>query len=277
MPDQDYVVLLALLCAVLLITAVIPAPARAPRHEVGANLTLLGVGAALAILAGVLALAQLPVHSAFCGSLAWLTVMPCLWMARGPWPAEGYDADEDEDDGGGEPWSRWPGAPPSPDGRRPQLAPASLADVRVASARPVVRPSTAAHLQQPAVASHRLPPSPAPPAAAPPAPSAALAPGEAAAPPAAVESAVPSRRRRLSPRPRGERGDHRSIVHKRAAQPHTGRRRRASLRRRVLRRCRMWLWVPPPECVTFVEPDHDQLRQRPGSDRDRDARFTPQG
>jgi len=59
------------------------------------------------------ALAHLPVHSAASEALAWLTVMPCLWMARAPLPAEGYE-DEDEDDDGGEPWPRWPGAPPSP-------------------------------------------------------------------------------------------------------------------------------------------------------------------
>jgi hypothetical protein len=127
--DQNYAVLAGFQFSVLLVALVIPAPERPPRHEAGLHLALLFVGAGLAILAGVLALAHLPVHSAACGALAWLPVMPCLWMARAPLPAQGpgYSEDEDEDDDGGEPWPRWPGAPPSPQDRRPELASSSWA------------------------------------------------------------------------------------------------------------------------------------------------------
>jgi hypothetical protein len=265
--DQDYAVLAALLFTILLIAVIIPAPTRAPWHEAGMQTTLLGAGAAMAILGGVLALAHLPLHSAVCGALAWLVVMPCVWMVRGPAPAEGhgYGEGEDEDDDGGEPWPRWPGTPLAPEGRRPELAPAGLAGVRSAFAPPAARPLTATHMPQHAIAS-------APPAA----PDAtSTVPTSATQPPGApcpVEPTAPTHQRRLKPRPRGQRADHHSIVHKRAAEPHIGRRRRATLRRRFLRRCRMWLWVESPECVTFAEPQHARLRRRPAVD---EARSTP--
>jgi hypothetical protein len=269
-PDQDYAVLAGFLFSVLLIALVIPAPERPPRHEAGLHLTLLFVGAGLAILAGVLALAHLPVHSAASGALAWFTVMPCVWMARAPLPAEGYGyyEEEDEDDDGGEPWPRWPGAPPSPQDRRPELAPSGLAGA-VAWARPAAHPSPAAHLPQHVIARQE----PAPCAAAAPAAMAASALASSA-----TEQPAVVQPRRLKPRPRDTRADHRSIVHIRAAEePCTGRRRRASLPRRVLTRCRMWLWPEPPECVTFVEPEHDheQLRRRPEVDRRHDSHSAP--
>jgi len=308
-PDQDYATIAALLCSVLLIALIIPAPTRAPRHEVGMQLTLLGLGAALAILAGVYALAQLPVHSAGSGALAWLIVMPCLWLARGPRPAEGYGyEDEEEDDDGGEPEPRRPGAPPFPGGSRPERARAGLAGAGMAWARPTGRPLTQAHLPQHAIASHPAVASAVVEASAGAAgsagaaasavaaasiPAAASAVVQASAPPA-PESPIPTSdpapasisasaepaaaARRLKPRPRPARADHRSIVHVRAAAPHSGRRRRASLRRRVLNRCRTWLWVAPPECVTFLEPEHEQEpRRRPDTDRRRESRAAPLG
>ena len=307
MPDQDYATIAALLCSVLLIALIIPAPTRPPRHEVGLPLTLLGLGAALAILAGVYALAQLPVHSAGSGALAWLIVMPCLWLARGPRPAEGYGY-EDEDDDGGEPAPRWPGAPPFPGGNRPERARPGLASAGAAWAHSTGRPLTQAQLPQHAIASHPAAASAVGEASAVAAGNAvgeasAVAAGNAvgetgavvqASAPAAPGSPIPasdpapasipvfaepaaaSRQRRLKPRPRPARADHRSIVHVRAAAPHSGRRRRASLRRRVLDRCRRWLWVEPPECVTFYEPEHEP-RRRPGTDPRRDARAAPLG
>jgi hypothetical protein len=305
--DQDYATLGALLCSALLIALIIPAPTRAPRHEVGLHLTLLGLGAALAILAGVYALAQLPVHSAGSGALAWLIVMPCLWLARGPRPAEGYGyEDEEEDDDGGELGPRWPGAPPFPGDNRPERARAGLAGARVAWARPMGRPSAQAHLPQHAIASR--PASTVAEASAVAAPSAPASTGSAipasdptpasialaasipapasdsalasiptlASTPVSAKPAAANRQRRLKPRPRAARADHRSIVHVRAAAPHIGRRRRASLRRRVLNRCRTWLWVAPAECVTFLEPEHEP-RRRAGDDRRRESRAAPLG
>ncbi|HEX8157390.1 MAG TPA: hypothetical protein VF526_08385 [Solirubrobacteraceae bacterium] len=265
MPDQDYAGLGLLLCTVLLVVMIVPAPARSPRHEAGMHLILLGTGAGLAILAGVLALAHLPVHSAASGTLAWFTVMPCVWMARAPLPAEGYGPEgEDEDDDGGEPWPRWPGTPRSPENLRPQSAPSGLAGA-VAWARPAALASPAAHLPQHAVARHQSPPcASAAPVGIPAIPANALPACGAEEP--AVGATPP---RRLKPRPRDARADHRSIAHLRAAQPCTGRRRRTSLRRRVLTRCRTWLWPAPPECVTFLVPDHEHepLRRRPEAER----------
>lgn len=267
MPDQDYATIAALLCSVLLIALIIPAPTRPPRHEASVQLTLLGLGAALAILAGVYALAQLPVHSAGSGALAWLIVMPCLWLARAPRPAEGYgyENEEEDDDDGGEPEPHWPGAPPFPGGSCPERARAGLAGAGMAWARPTGRPLTQAHLPQHAIASH---------------PAVASAVVEADPAPASIlASAEPAAAaRRLKPRPRPARADHRSIVHVRTPAPHSGRRRRASLRRRVLNRCRTWLWVAPAECVTFYEPEHQQEpRRRPGTDRRGESRPAPLG
>jgi hypothetical protein len=93
--DQNYAVLAGFLFSVVLVALVIPAPERPPRHEAGLHLALLFVGAGLAIIAGVLALAHLPVHSAACGALAWLTVMPCFVdgartaAGAGPWLLRG--------------------------------------------------------------------------------------------------------------------------------------------------------------------------------------------
>jgi hypothetical protein len=136
---------------------------------------------------GVLALAHLPVHSAACGALAWLTAMPCVWMARAPLPAQGYE-DEDEGDDGGEPWPRRPGAPPSPKDRRPGACVFGLGGA-VAWARS----APAAHLPRHVIARRE------------PAPCAAAAPAAPASAPAscATEQPAVAQPRRLTPRPRG--------------------------------------------------------------------------
>ncbi len=204
----------------------VPAPRQTVDAEAGVNLTLLGVGSLMTILTGVLALANLPVHSAVCGALACLIVIPCLWLARAPLPPQ--DVEEgDDDDGGGTPGPQWPSAPSAPDDDGlPVLAPPAA----MPSASPAFAP---AH-------SFTLP----------------AAPSVARAATPATCGAEPAQRPRLRPRPRLARGDHRSIAHRRAAGAHRARRRRANLGRRVLRRCRGWLW---PE--TIVTEETHRLRQ----------------
>ncbi|HUR84831.1 MAG TPA: hypothetical protein VMY78_05760 [Solirubrobacteraceae bacterium] len=216
----------ALLATVAAVT--VPAPRRPVDAEAGVNLTLLGVGSLATIATGLLALGDLPVHSAVCGAIACLVVIPCLWLARAPLPPEGDGGWEaDDDDGGGTPGPVWPSAPPAPDdGGLPSLAPPAM---------PVARPALA-HTH-----SFTLPA----------APSVAHA-----TTPATCQAEPAPARRRLQAPPRLVRGDHRFVEHKRAAQPHTGRRRRASLGLRMLRRCRGWFW---PEVV--VSEETHRLRQ----------------
>lgn len=219
----------ALLATVAAIS--VPAPRHAVEDEAGLSLTLLGLGSLATVITGVLALADLPVHSAVCGALACVIVIPCLWLARAPLPPP-QDADDDEDDDdGGTPPPVYPSAPPAPDDGLPSLGPPAM---------PAARPASA--------------PAPAHSFTLPAAPSVARAATPATC--AARPAEQPPARRRLEPQPRRARADHRSVVHKRAAAPHAGRRRRASLRRRVLRRCRGWLW---PE--TVVSEDTHRLRQ----------------
>ncbi len=208
----------ALLATIAAMT--VPAPRQPVEGEAGVNLTLLGVGSLATVLTGLLALGDMPVHSAVCGAIACLVVIPCLWLARAPLPPEAADGwEEDDDGGGGTPGPVWPSAPPAPgDDNLPGLAPPALP----VAARPAFAQTH----------TFTLPAAPS------------------------VAHATTPERRRLSPRPRLARGDHRSIEHKRAARPHTGGRRRGSLRLRMLRRCKGWFWP----AVVVSEETH-RLRQ----------------
>lgn len=217
MSDPTYVMIFIGLGLALLAATTLPAPARPVRHEVSINMTLLATAVAATALMGALALSHLHVESVICGAIAWLIVMPCLWLARAPQPAEGWGGGDDEDP---LPWLD----PTGPVGAG--VAPAGPPASAVAIA-PVPAPAPAgAWAMQPAAA-----PQPQPFAAQP-----ELVDDAVVAEPAwgAAHRCLPA------PAPR-ERADHRSIAHVHGDVHDTGRRRRASLRRRLLQRCNSWL------------------------------------
>lgn len=252
-PVADLVYLLFMFLTVVLLMALLaPPPSRAPAGESGVHVALLCAGCLATILTGAMALANFAAAAAVCGVAAWLLVMPCVWLARAPQLDEGWE-EEEEDDDGGSPQPLWPSAPPAPDDR-PDFGPSSLAP--------------AGSLWAPVRA----------PVLVPVASAAALA--EELAPACAAGDPEPAHRRRLAPPPRRVRGDHRSIVHIQAAGPHaTGRRRRASLRRRFLRTCRRVFWFEAPECADAAPPAHDvrlrgpRLDSRQRDDESHSARF----
>lgn len=255
--------------AVALLTAMImPAPERVRANDAGVHLTLLAGGSLATVLTGLLALLDRPAGSAFCGAIAWLLVMPCVWLARAPRPAEEWGDESEDDDDGGSPWPRRPSAPPAPDDRLPGLRPSGALSARAAWAPP--RAIAPAATPTPAVASvgacfaQQAQTSELHATGARTDLQEELAVAEAASEPVDTHP-------RLRARARPTRADHRSIVHVRlhARDAHAGRRRRASLRRRVLRCCRRWLWPDPPECATHVpypaaEHDGHGRRRTPG-------------
>jgi hypothetical protein len=235
-PDLVYTGVFTGLALALVIAVALPAPPQPVHNEAGAQMTLLGLGCAAVTVTGILALLGHPAASALFGAIAWLVVMPCLWMARAPRPADG--GLDDDDDGGGSPWPRVPSAPPAPPDGLPGMP--GLPPAAVGSSPPAWAPAPA--------------PSPVPVTAA------AQLPAVAAATP-------PVEHRRLQPRPRPVRGDHRSIAHVRAG---AAVRTRPSVGRRLLRHCRRLLWIEPPERVTYLHPSppsHDARRHAsPGGD-----------
>jgi hypothetical protein len=231
----------------------LPAPAFKVKGETAMLVALLVSGSLATVLTGAVALLDMPAASAACGVIAWLLVVQCVWLARGSAAQEDWDAEEEEDDGGGgSPGPSTPPEPPSPGDGLPVLQPSggapALPEWAPAHSFPLAAaPSTAQVVAAPCAAAH----------------------GEQ--PPEAGEAA---HQRRLRRAPRRVRGDHRSIVHVRAHGPHGAhgaRRRRASLRRRLLLGCRRLLWPEPPECMpaapSFAAPEHDGRGHAPQRDR----------
>lgn len=113
-----YVLVAAGLALALLAAALLPPPARPAEEDAGIGLGLLAAGCVTALVMGVLALLGLPVATACLGAVAWLLVMPCVWLARAPRPLEeGWDPqiEDDDDDGGDSPSPRGPDAPAAGD------------------------------------------------------------------------------------------------------------------------------------------------------------------
>jgi hypothetical protein len=244
------------LALTLVAAMVLPAPARTVDGESAILVALLVAASLATVLTGAVALLDMPAQSAVCGVIAWLLVVQCMWLARSPGAQDEWDEEEDDDDGGS-PGPSWPSAPPAPDDglpglQRPEDVPAHAAP---APAHPLPAPAHSFPLV----------------AAAPSTPEAVVA--AVTAEPRPEVRQAPHQRRLRRP-PRRLRGDHRSIVHVREACEHTGRRRRASLRRRFLRSCRRLLWPAPPERTeavpSFAAPEHDGRRhaaRREGQDR----------
>lgn len=238
MLDPVYAIVLTALGLALLTVMVIPAPSRPPAAEAGIQLALLSAGCITVIVMGAFALTDHHEQSTICGAIAWLLVMPCVWLSRAPRPYEEWEEDED-DGGGGSPSPQWPSDPPAPDDRLPGLQPpltaparAALAPVPAAAPRvPVVATAVKVQRLLAAQAAERVRAADevrallAAQAAAPPA---------ADPPPAGEPRPVPlhAMQPRVHPAPRA-RAEHGSIEHVTAAEPH-GRapRRSATARRR---------------------------------------------
>lgn len=238
MADPVYALIFVGLALALLVPALIPAPERPAEEDAGVGLALLSAGCVAALIMGLLAILGLPVATAAAGAVAWLLVMPCIWLARAPQPyGDGWY--EEDDDGGSAP-PHAPSAPPAPDDRLPGLQPPVAAAARSAWA-PAPRPApvlaTAARAQHllaareaerllaaqevqrvlAATAQIPLPQVPAPPAPAPVVPDPlALAPLHT---PPWPHVTPPTRMR----------ADHRSVAHILATFAHARTRRRAAV------------------------------------------------
>lgn len=146
-----YALIFVGLALALLVATLIPAPQHPVEEDAGVGLALLSAGCVAALAMGVLALLGLPVATAVVGAVAWLLVMPCIWLARGPQPLDDGWYEEDEDDDGGSPSPHAPSAPPASDDRLPGLqlpvaAPAHPAWTPAPQPAPVV--ATAARTQR---------------------------------------------------------------------------------------------------------------------------------
>jgi hypothetical protein len=248
--DPVYALIFIALGLALMTAMVIPAPARAADNEDVIQLSLQGMACVAVIVMGGLALSGHPAQSTISGALAWLLVMPCLWLSRAPGAAEGWYEEEDEDDGGGgSPSPRRPSDPPAPDGRLPGLEPpvmppahgawnapqpapvlATAARVKLLlAAQEAQRMQAAQDVQRRLAAAagtqrpqpHTDPAEPLPAVVALPPPADAIA-------PAVVAPLHTPDPHDLRPTPR-VRGDHRSIVHALAAVAHVQTRRRAGV------------------------------------------------
>lgn len=124
MTDPVFGLIAAALLFTLLVAMIVPAPSHPVEDDAGVGLGLIVGGCVAALAMGVLALAGLTIASAVLGAVAWVLVMPCVWMARAPQPSGGsYDGEEDDDDGGGSPSPDAPAAPPVPSDTLPGLQP----------------------------------------------------------------------------------------------------------------------------------------------------------
>jgi len=246
MTDPVYALILLGLALALLVATVAPAPEHPTDDEAGVGLALISAGCVAALAMGVLALLALPAASAVLGAIAWLLVMPCVWLARAPQAQEEWadeeEEEEEDDDGGGSPSPYAPPAPPAPDDRLPGVppsaAPASWTPAPATAApaswtpapAPAPVPATAARVQcllaeqeaQRLLAAREVERILAAAALTPPPPPAT--PRVVAPPP--VPPAHPPTQPRLRPGPR-IRDDHPSIVHALAAVAHARTRRRA--------------------------------------------------
>jgi hypothetical protein len=140
-----YALIFTGLALALLVATLIPAPRHPTEEQAGLGLALLTTGCAAALAMGVVALLALPVASAVLGAIAWLLVMPCVWLARAPHPLDEW-GDEEQDDDGGSPSPDLPSAPPAPDDRLPGQHPSAAPAARVAwtpapQATPVIAPA----------------------------------------------------------------------------------------------------------------------------------------
>jgi pyruvate/2-oxoglutarate dehydrogenase complex dihydrolipoamide acyltransferase (E2) component len=147
MTDPSHVLIFAALVFALLTAMVLPPPAEPADDRAEGPLVLLGAGCVAVIAMGVLALLGQPAQSAVCGAIAWLLVMPCVWLARAPRPAGGWGDDAEDDDGGGSPPPHRPSAPPAPDDRPDGLRPAPVTQVAWTAPRTAPVMATAAKLR----------------------------------------------------------------------------------------------------------------------------------
>lgn len=251
-----YALIFSGLAVALLVAMLAPAPARPHDSEPDVPTGLLTVACLATLLMGSLALSDHHLAAVICGAVAWLVVVPCLWLARAP---DGWD-DEDEDDDGGSPRPASPFTPPAPDDRPPGLDPAGRAGAQGAWVATPAAAFTPATAEAPLPAWAMRQDNPAWAVAAEPQFVAATGdlyadlplsdptwePAPASGPDCPEADVPPGRRiRRAVLRVRGE---HRSVAHLRAGAHPRHRPRRAGLPHRVLRACRRWLGVESAEC-----------------------------
>ncbi len=86
MLDPVYAIVLTSLALALLAVMLLPAPSRPPAAEAGIQLALLSLGCLTVIVMGAFALTHHHEESTICGAIAWLLVMPCVWLSRAPRP-----------------------------------------------------------------------------------------------------------------------------------------------------------------------------------------------
>lgn len=132
MVDPLYALIFVGPAVALLVATLMPAPESPAEDDAEVGLALLAAGCVAALVMGVLALLGLPVATAAVGAVAWLLVMPCIWLARAPQPLGDDPYDEGDDDGNGSPPPRTPCTPPAPDDRLPGRQPATAAPARPA-------------------------------------------------------------------------------------------------------------------------------------------------
>lgn len=240
MVDPLYALIFVGLAVALLVATLMPAPEQATEDDADVGLALLAAGCVAALVMGVLAILGLPVATAAVGAVAWLLVMPCIWLARAPQPLDDGPYEEDEDDGGSPP-PHAPPAPPVPDDRLPGLQPPLATPARGAwtpgpqpapvlptaartqrllAAQEAERLRAALEVERLLAAAAQLPLPEIPAAPAP--------------PPATPAPLHTPEWPRLAPPPR-VRADHRSIAHAFAAvaHAHTRRRTAAAAKRRA--------------------------------------------
>ncbi len=247
MTDPVFGLIAVALLFTLLVAMLIPAPSRPVEDGAGVGLGLIVGGCAAALVMGVLALAGLTIASAVLGAVAWLLVMPCVWMARAPQAAGGWYEEEEDDDGddGGSPSPDAPAAPPVPSDDLPGLRPTATQPAAVTwtpAPRPVPVMGLAARVQQMLAAEEAqrmlaaqevqrivasAPPVALPPAVAVPAVAPVVEPALAAAPVPQPEPGEP----RTRPAAR-VREDTRPVGHVLGAAAHARTRRRAAARDR---------------------------------------------
>jgi hypothetical protein len=104
---------IALTCS-LVAVMVIPAPSPASANG-AAHQALLTAVCLATVAMGSLAWNDRYVEGAAFGVLAWLLVLPCLWLLRAPDGADGWREEDDDDDDDDPPWPRSPSAPPTPE------------------------------------------------------------------------------------------------------------------------------------------------------------------
>lgn len=149
MTDPVFGLIAVALLLTLLVAMLIPAPSRPVEDGAGVGLGLIVAGCVAALVMGVLALAGLTIASAVLGAVAWLLVMPCVWMARAPQAPGGW-YEEEEDDDGGSPSPDAPAAPPLPSDDLPGRQPTATGPAAV-TWTPAPRPAVtglAARVQQ---------------------------------------------------------------------------------------------------------------------------------